>query len=104
MNSCCNNINCICNNTCNPCNKPDDGLLGVRKITRSHFIQENKFRAVFYKNGGCDIIPKGYIPAVKSSTTTNGPQLKGYLWGNDPAPESEGMDCLNYMFNRNRYG
>lgn len=98
------NINCNCNNEYNT-NEPNDGLLGVRQIVDSHMICNNSARAVFFKNGGCDIVPKGYIPGGKDMLTSNGPKLIGaQQWGNNPSPESEGMDSLNYVFNKNRHG
>jgi hypothetical protein len=62
-------------------------------------------RAVFYQGGGCDIVPKAYVPSVCGMLTSNGPKQVGcQQWGSNPAPESEGQDCLNYVFNKNRFG
>lgn len=103
MSCSCNNINCSCNTRCS--NKPNDGRLGVRQIVDSHMVCNNSARAVFFKNGGCDVVPKGYVPSVKGMLTSNGPKIVGcQQWGNNPAPESEGMDCLNYRFNKFRHG
>ena len=67
-------------------------------------VCNNQARAAFFKGGGCTVIPKAYVPAVKGQLTSNGPKIMGCAWGNNPAPESEGMDCLNYRFNKNRHG
>lgn len=100
----CNNINCQCN-TRTQCNCPTDGKLGTRQIVDSHMVCNNRGRAVFFKNGGCDIVPKAHVPSIGGMLTSNGPKQIGcQQWGNNPAPESEGMDCLNYVFNRNRHG
>lgn len=99
----CNNINCQCNKRCSCSN--GSNKLGPRKIVDSHMLGNQKGRAVFYHGGGCDIVPKGYVPSVSGMLTSNGPKKTGcQQWGNNPAPESEGMDCLNYKFNRFRHG
>ena len=46
--------------------------------------------------------PKAYIPAP--NVPGNGPQLLGCMFPYSPAPESEGMDCPNYIFNYPRLG
>jgi len=46
--------------------------------------------------------PRAYIPAP--NVPGNGPQLLGCMSPYSPAPESEGQDCPNYIFNSPAYG
>ena len=98
----CNNINCQCNTGCN-CN---EGIrFGTSRIVDSHMLGNKQGRAVFYQGGGCDIVPKAYVPSVCGMLTSNGPKQVGcQQCGSNPAPESEGQDCLNYVFKKNRFG
>lgn len=50
----------------------------------------------------CGPAPKAYIPAP--NVPGNGPQLLGCMFPYSPAPESEGQDCPNYIFNYPYYG
>lgn len=79
-------------------------LVGMPIITRSHEVNNRKQRAVFYKNGGCDIISKGYIPSTQN-LTSNGPKYQRTSCAEGGSHlESEGMDCPNYVFNRSKAG
>lgn len=101
----CNNINCDCNAKCGMQSSSNMEERGTKQIIDSHMVCNNTARAVFFKNGGCGVIPKGYIPAASGTLTgSNGPKIVGCAWGTNPSPESEGQDCLNYKFNKNRYG
>ena len=71
---------------------------GTKKIVRSHEVANKTGRAVFYEDGGCDILAKGHIPSTHNLTSNGNAQLGCQLRVN-PAPESEGMDCLNFVFN-----
>lgn len=103
----CANINCSCGCTC-ACPRPSYGpygeLGGTYKITESHMILNNSARAAHLLGGGCTIIPKAYVPSTSGLLTSNGPKIAGCEYGCNPATSSEGLDCLNYMFNRKRVG
>jgi len=114
----CNNINCQCSSprvyrrqapspigaNCGcSCNCQPD-IVGTRRIIDSHEVLNHSATAVFFAEGGCDVISKGYIPSSQN-LTSNGPKTQGICCGDSGQNlESEGMDCLNFVFNRNRYG
>lgn len=112
-NSCGTNVNiypCPCSSTpvrratttnntpCN-CSSSSTERFGTKKIVRSYPTNNKSCRAVFFAGGGCDVIAKGYIPSTHN-LTSNGRKHLGCQWGVNPQPESEGMDCLNYRFNK----
>ena len=114
--SCNNNINCQCSSTpvylkqapspiggnCGcTCNCPE--IVGTKKIIDSHEVLNNTARAVFFAEGGCDVIAKGYIPSSQN-LSSNGPKYQKNCCGGDQQSESEGMDCLNYVYNRSQVG
>lgn len=105
----CNNINCTCTCNCTTpvCPEPSLGpykeLGGTYKITNSHMILNNSARVATLQGGGCTIIPKAYVPSTIGLLTSNGPKIAGCEYGCNPATSSEGLDCLNYMFNKNRF-
>jgi hypothetical protein len=113
-----NNINCQCSsapvylkqapsplsNNCGcSCNCPE--IVGTRKIIDSHEVLNNSARAVFFEEGGCDVIAKGYIPS-SYNLSSNGPKYQKNCCGESGGQnlESEGMDCLNYVFNQSQAG
>lgn len=78
--------------------------VGMPKIIRSHEVDNHTRTAVFFKDGGCEVIAKGYIPSSQN-LTSNGPQREGNPCGEGGEHlESEGMDCPNYIFNRSKAG
>jgi hypothetical protein len=114
--SCNSNINCQCssstaylkqapspirNNCDNICNNNE--MPGTKKIIDSHEVLNNSARAVFFVEGGCDVISKGYIPS-SHNLSSNGPKYEKNCCGGINNSESEGMDCLNFVFNRSRAG
>ena len=101
----CDNINCECTTTATNCDSNDTELGGIKKIIASHMVYNNSARAVKYAKGGCDIIAKGYVPSVRGMLTSNGPKQTGNgQWGVNPVPESEGMDSLNFIFDKKHDG
>ena len=78
--------------------------VGMPKIISSHEVDNHKRTAVFFKDGGCEVIDKGYIPSSQN-LTSNGPKYqRNGCNENGEHLESEGMDCPNYIFNRSQAG
>jgi hypothetical protein len=91
------NTNLLNINACTPATSTN--RYGTKKIVRSYEVDNRKSRAVFYEDGGCDLLAKGYVPSTHNLTSNGNAQL-GCQFGVNPAPESEGMDCLNFIFNK----
>lgn len=111
----CNNINCQCTppyrrqapsplTQCGcSCNCQPE-IVGTRHIIDSHEVLNHKATAVFFAEGGCDVISKGYIPSSQN-LTSNGPKYQRVCCGDSGQNlESEGMDCLNFVFNQSKAG
>ena len=97
-----NNINCQATTSSCGCNNRGI-LVGTAKIINSHYIKNNSQRAVFFKNGGCDVVSKGYIPSSQN-LSSNGPARQRICDDDNGALESEGLDYPNYVFNRSHAG
>lgn len=80
---------------CNPPAPPYNG--GTRVIVRSNLTCNNRATTVHFACGGCQTIPNAYIPDC--GVKLNGTPMLGCRWGCNANPESEGMDCPNYLFN-----
>ena len=112
----CNNINCqstptyrrqapspIGNSCASACNCQPD-IVGTRNIIDSHEVHDRQARAVFFLEGGCDVIDKGYIPS-SYNLSSNGPKYQKICCNESGQNlESEGMDCLNFVFNQAKAG
>jgi len=128
--STCNNINCTCASpaygcgcACAPtpmpkprqapspirtsscgCGCVNSEIPGTRRIADSHEINHGRQRAVFFVEGGCDVVDKGYIPSTQN-LSSNGPKRKNICCNESGLHlESEGMDCLNFVFNQSKAG
>ena len=80
---------------CHPPRAPFNG--GTRVIVRSNLTCNNRATTVHFSCGGAETIPNAYIPDC--GVILNGTPKLGCRWGTNPSPESEGMDCPNYLFN-----
>ena len=80
---------------CHPPAQPYNS--GTRVIIRSNLACNGRATTIYFGCGGCETIPNAYIPDC--GVKLNGTPMLGCRWGTNPAPESEGMDCPNYIFN-----
>ena len=76
---------------------------GVLKIVAAADTQDHQMTAVRYADGRYDMIPKGYIPDG-ANIVNNGPRVIPWDETRGNVSDSEGMDCLNYMFNNSDNG
>ncbi len=103
--------NRIC--ACSPCNScgcspcgctssccTDNNYYNVKEVAYSYPIKGGLYRAVKYTNGCCDVLAKGYVPGNFNYEADNGPSPHYDGYGQSSNSESEGMDCMNYAFNR----
>jgi hypothetical protein len=70
---------------------------GTRVIVRSNLACNGRATTIYFGCGGCETIPNAYIPDC--GVIGNGTPILGCRWGTNPSPQSEGMDCPNYLFN-----
>jgi len=71
---------------------------GTRTIEKATIICGGRATILHFACGGCEVTPNAYIPS-NYNLRENGTPMLGCRWGTNPAPESEGMDCPNYIFN-----
>lgn len=73
---------------------------GPKVIVHSYLIRNGKYRQVKFANGCCATLAKSWVPQNYNTVEGNGPiPLSRCAGGNIDNTASEGMDCMNGMFN-----